>query len=530
MHTPRRPSRAPGLPAAALAVCWFLAPPAGATTPPLAPPQQFLVRGAGWATVAGPHCCGDTRFNGRFEAAYEIDAAGSARLASLRLELDDVDVVVRDGFLGLFDTRVNVRCASGASVAPAAGSLADATHLKFGPGALSLAGVASEARLGDGSCADPSLTWAGSNDTETLLLHDPTSGTFALDGSFHTVVEGESSALALHLAGSFVNRPPLGALALRRSGEPYPQSGCPAYWRWNGQLWELVAEANDPTGLKGDAHSFSSDPDGGWPEGDVSTEDWFLTSGSGPRGFVTSGRDSGPLAFAFGPTHRLELLAGDHLGAVSAASCSFRVVDTTPPSVRPPSPVVLACSTPGGATPATSAALRAFLAGGTAVDASDPAPARLTPRLGSTDVTGTTLFPADGAARAVTFRFQDRWGNLGQASSNVTVKDSLPPAGSAMPTPAALAADLKYWWIATALSASDDCGRPVTWRLLSIVSNAPGYDAGDILGASYGSDDRGFYLYSRLAAPGVRRVYTITYEARDAAGNASLVRTTVTVG
>ena len=70
----------------------------------------------------------------------------------------------------------------------------------------------------------------------------------------------------------------------------------------------------------------------------------------------------------------------------------------------------------------------------------------------------------------------------------------------------------------------------MTWRLLSIVSNAPGYDAGDILGASYGSDDRGFYLYSRLAAPGVRRVYTITYEARDAAGNASLVRTTVTVG
>lgn len=526
---PRRPSRAPGLVGLVLALGCGLAPSAPADTP-LAPAQQYQVRGTGYATVAGSHCCGDTRFTGRFEAAYEVDSAGQARLASLRLDLDDTDVVVEDGFLGLFSTRIHVRCGNGSNPAPAAGSVADATHLAFGPGSLSLAGVASEERLADGSCADPTLVWTGTNDVATVLLHDPATGRFGLDGSFHTVVEGESSTLTLRLEGGFVNRPPQAAFALRRAGEPYPQSGCPAFWRWNGQLWELVAEANAPDGLKGDAHSFSSDPDGGWPQGDVLTEDWFLASGGGPRTFVTAGRDTGPLLFGWGPTHSLELLAGDHVGATSAAACSFRVIDTRPPAVTPPAPVVLGCSTIGGATPATAAALQAFLNGATASDASDPAPARLTPRLGSSDVTGTTLFPADGSARAVTFRFQDRWGNLGQAASNVTVRDAVPPVASAAATPAALAADLKYWWIRTTLTSSDNCGRPVAWRLLSIVSNAPAYDAGDILGAAYGSDDRGFYLFSRLAGPGVRRVYTITYEAKDAAGNAALVRTSVTVG
>src|SRR5689334_1183122 len=112
MSISRDPSRAPrgrsarALAAALCGVAWT----AGAATPPLAPSQQYQVRGQGYATVGGPHCCGDTRFTGRFEAVYEIDALGQARLASLRLGLDDADVVVRDGFLGLFDTRIHVRC------------------------------------------------------------------------------------------------------------------------------------------------------------------------------------------------------------------------------------------------------------------------------------------------------------------------------------------------------------------------------------------------------------------------------------
>lgn len=529
MSMSRHPFHGPGGPSvrALLLVACGAASSASAAAP-LSPAQQFQVRGQGYATVSSSHCCGDTRFTGRFEASYELGAAGQVRLASLRLGLDDTDVVVSDGFLGLFSTRIHVRCAGASNPAPATGVLADPAHLKFAPGTLALSGLASEARLPDGSCADASLTFTSTNDVETTLLHDPAADRFGLDGTFHTVVEGESSTLTLHLEGTFANQPPRAALALRRTGEPYPQGGCPAFWRWNGQLWELVAEANAPAGLKGDAHSFSSDPDGSWTQGDVFAESWFQTRGSGERGLIASGRDSGPLGFEFGPVHNLELLAVDHAGAASATSCAFRVIDTRPPTVTAPAPVTLACSTVGGATAATSAPLSSFLNGALAVDASDPAPLRLTPRVGTTDVTSTYLFPADAAARAVTFRYQDRWGNLGQANANVTVRDTLPPSASVSVSPAALPADMRFWWITAMLTASDNCGRPVTWRLLSIASNAPSFDAGDISGASIGSDDRGFYLFSRRVGP--QRIYTITYEARDAAGNLAFVKAKVTVG
>jgi hypothetical protein len=504
---------------------------AGAATAPLDPPRQYLVRGTGSATVGGSHCCGDTRFTGRFEAAYEIASTGAAQLTALRIALDDVDVVVSDGFLGLFTTRAAVRCAAAANVLPAAGGVSDPTHLKFPPGTVKLFGQSSQTRFTDGSCDDPGIDFNSANDVEVQVLHDPAANAFALDGTFHTVAEGETYSLTLHLAGGFTNRAPQAALAMRPIDEPYPQGGCPAYQRWNGQQWEWVAEANRPSGLKADLRSFSYDPDGGsWSQGDVFAERWFDTRNGGTRSFLGQGRQLDALTFEWGPQHRVELLAIDHVGASSAASCTFRVIDTRPPVVTPPAPIVLGCSTAGGATPGTSAPLQSFLNAATATDLADPAPARLTPTLGGSAITSTTLFPADGAARTVTFPFRDFSGNVGQAGSTVTVRDTVAPTATASASPATLAASYKWWWITTTLSGSDNCGGTVTFRLVSIASNAPGYDAGDVLNASYGTDDRGFYLFTRPAAPGVPRVWTIKYEAKDARGNSAIVSARVTVG
>ena len=77
---------------------------------------------------------------------------------------------------------------------------------------------------------------------------------------------------------------------------------------------------------------------------------------------------------------------------------------------------------------------------------------------------------------------------------------------------------------------TDACGGTVSLRLISIKSNAPSYDASDILDATYRTDDRGFYLFSRPAGPGLARIYTITYQATDLAGNSRVATTTVTVG
>ncbi len=505
---------------------------ASAADAPLAPPRQYQVRGTGSASVSGARCCGDTRFTGRFEAAYEIAASGAAQLTALRVALDDADVLVHDGFLGLFSARASVRCASARSAGTGAGVLADPTHLKFAPGALHVAGVSSEERYADGSCADPTIEFSSVNDVEVQALHDPALDRFALSGSFATTIAGESFTLGLQLDGRFVNRPPQASLALRRLGEPWPQGGCPAFWRWNGQLWELVAEANTPDGLKGDVHSFSSDPDAaGWAQGDLFAERWFDTrSTTGTRVFLGQGREVGNLTFEWGPQHRVELLAIDHAGASSAASCAFRVIDTRPPTITPPAPITLNCSTSGGVTRATSAPLQSFLAAAVATDATDPSPVALPPTLGGVAITDTTLFPADGAARTVSFPFRDRWFNSASATSSVTVRDTTPPVGSATATPAALAATNKWWWITTSVPASDNCGGAVSLRLISIVSTVPSWDAADVLSASFGTADFGFYIFTRVATPGVPRVWTITYEAKDAAGNVAYLKAKVTVG
>ncbi|KAA0256154.1 MAG: hypothetical protein EDX89_01800 [Acidobacteria bacterium] len=100
------------------------------------------------------------------------------------------------------------------------------------------------------------------------------------------------------------------------------------------------------------------------------------------------------------------------------------VPDVTDPSVTAPAAVTvdqpLCCGASGGATGTSSAALAAFLAGGSATDGCDPAPARLAPQVGGVDATNATCFEA--GTTSVDFRYQDAAGNVGTASSSVTVR------------------------------------------------------------------------------------------------------------
>ncbi len=497
-------------------------------SPPLDPAREYQVRAEGAMTVSGPRCCGATRFTGRLEASYAIRSSGQATLAGLRFALDDASAVVHDGFLGLFSQRIHLRCASVASTGAALGVFDGVDTIRFAAGAVALAGASAEERDAAGACADPTLALEATNDVPAVLRHDPAHDRFALVGSFRAVIEGETYVFNVDAAGPFDNRPPVAGLAIETPA--MPQGGCPAFWRWAGQQWELVAQANDHSGLVGMLRSNASDPDRPGGRGDVLADRWFRTRGAGDRDRAGDGYRVGPVTFEWGPVHRLELLALDHAGASAAAACSFRVIDTLPPVVTPPPPITLGCTQPGGVSPATSAQLRAFLAGGYAADAGDASPVRITPLTAGAPVTDTTFFPADGWPRAVSFRFKDRWGNTGAADSRVTVQDVVPPTLSVTLTPPALPANNKYYWIAATLTGSDDCGAPLTYKLVKIKSNAPAYDAGDILNASYGTDDRGFYLFSRLAAPGVARIYTVMYQAIDASGNVKTMTAQVVVG
>lgn len=80
------------------------------------------------------------------------------------------------------------------------------------------------------------------------------------------------------------------------------------------------------------------------------------------------------------------------------------------------------------------------------------------------------------------------------------------------------------------VKATDNEGSPEV-RLVSVTSNEP--DDGVADGSTTNDivilDDRTFLLRAERSATGTGRVYTITYEARDQAGNAVLASAEVLV-
>lgn len=499
---------------------------AASAGPPLDPPRQYVVHGQGALTVDGPRCCGDARLHAEFRAAFQVESSGRATLAGLDLDVADIDLSF-PGFLGLFAHTVPLRCAALGLAAPAEGWSDGAGGLAFAPGKLALRGQAAHARHADGACDAAELMLAGANDTTLTAGHDPWLDRFTLDATFPVVIEGETHALTLRAQGRYTNRPPYAWLDVLTPASP--QGGCPAFWYLDGQTWELAAEANHPTGLVAGLRANAWDPDTAWSEGGAVAVRFFHTRGAGATKLIGDQHQLGPLAFEFGPRHRVELLATDGDGASAAAECSFRVVDTRAPEVGAPAPVSVACAQDGGASAATSPELAAFLAGGSAVDAVDPAPARLAAQSGGVPVDDATLFPL-GGPHDVVFRFRDAWGNEGSAESSVTVSDDTPPSATVSAAPAWLAAGYEFWWISVSLEAVDACGGPVSAALESITSNAPEFDAGDVLDAAWGSDDRGFYLFTRPAGAGLPRLYKVTYRVTDARGNVTRVAAQVQVG
>jgi hypothetical protein len=83
--------------------------------------------------------------------------------------------------------------------------------------------------------------------------------------------------------------------------------------------------------------------------------------------------------------------------------------------------------------------------------------------------------------------------------------------------------------VVATVNVTDDHDPHPTVTLVSITSSEPdnglgdGDTANDVQGADFGTDDRSFLLRAERSGTGTGRTYTITYEARDAAGNATTV-------
>ena len=128
----------------------------------------------------------------------------------------------------------------------------------------------------------------------------------------------------------------------------------------------------------------------------------------------------------------------------------------------------------------------------------------------------------------VSITVTDTANNTTSCATLVTVVDTVPPViQSVMANPSVLwPPNHKMIPIKVTVNATDACG-PVTWKIVGVASNEPVNDRGD---GNTSPDwqitgDQGLKLRAERSGRGDGRVYTITVQARDAAGNLSATKT-----
>lgn len=222
------------------------------------------------------------------------------------------------------------------------------------------------------------------------------------------------------------------------------------------------------------------------------------------------------LDYAFGlGSHTVVFAASDgRLGA--DATTTVRVVDNTPPVITVPADIIT------NTAPGKASAVVTFTA--TATDDFD------------TNVV-VTCTPASGTAfhcgtNTVRCTAKDSSGNSASASFKVIVRDLEPPVI------VSITSSKQYLWppnhkmvpVVLTVVARDNCG-PVKTRIVSATSSQPdsGLDNTDIANDWKIVAPLTINLRSERIPQSAPRIYTITVEAKDMAGNITLGTTTVNV-
>jgi hypothetical protein len=183
------------------------------------------------------------------------------------------------------------------------------------------------------------------------------------------------------------------------------------------------------------------------------------------------------------------------------------------------------CTSPTGISAADSQ-LTSFFAGVAAPDKCDATP------FISNNAPGLLPF----GVTEVTFTAADHSLNARSCASTVTVGDTTPPRLSLEVRPAVLGPpNHKMIPITATVVVTDRCDPAVTIELVSISSTEPDDGLGDgdtpfdVQDGQVGTADTTFSLRAERSGGGSGRVYTITYRARDGAGNQSTATAQVTV-
>ncbi|KAF0175433.1 MAG: hypothetical protein FD161_3328 [Limisphaerales bacterium] len=189
--------------------------------------------------------------------------------------------------------------------------------------------------------------------------------------------------------------------------------------------------------------------------------------------------------------------------------------DSTPPVLALPGNSVVEATSPAGATATYTASATDDVDGSVAVT--------LNPASGSTFPLGTTTVNASAT---------DAAGNPATGSFTVTVRDTTAPVITSLTASTAVLWPPNHKMVSVTVSgAATEAVSEVTGRILSVTSNEPdnglgdGDTAGDIVITGNGTVS----LRAERSGKGNGRIYTILFEASDAAGNTSTSTVTVSV-
>ena len=207
--------------------------------------------------------------------------------------------------------------------------------------------------------------------------------------------------------------------------------------------------------------------------------------------------------------------ASDAAGNTATGSFTVTVRDSIAPTIASLTPLVLEATSSAGAVATFSASATD--------DVSGAVPVTFTPASGTTFPIGTTTVTASAS---------DTAGNTATGSFTVTVRDSTAPALSSL-TPSVTElwpANHKLIAVTLTANASDLVG-VTSLQIVSATSNEPdnGLGDGDTAGDIVITGPLTLNLRAERSGAGTGRIYTISVEARDAAGNATTRITMVTV-
>lgn len=256
---------------------------------------------------------------------------------------------------------------------------------------------------------------------------------------------------------------------------------------------DIVAEA---TGAAGAAVSFAT-----------SASD--LVSGA----VTVSASPASGSTFAFGTTS-VTLTATDAAGNTATKSFNVTVEDTTAPALTIPADQTIEATGPAGAV-ATYAA--------SATDAVGVASLVYNIASGTTFPIGTT---------AVSVTAKDAAGNSRTGTFNITVHDTTAPTISSLVASTTTLSPANHKLVAITLhAAASDAVAVTSLKIVSATSNEPddGLGDGDTAGDIQITGPLTLNLRAERAGTGNGRIYTITVEARDAAGNVTTRPVTVSV-